>query len=135
MTEDQPTPPEEGSKTQREKLTVARDNAYRDLQQAMVQAIGPSLSIAHVDMTPGGKIMLHANPGNLSQALGQLILQVKQLEVAVNTLVDLIFAPDAPQTAEEFLKRQAACAETMTSMIRRSLLSQGAQRPGIIKPS
>jgi hypothetical protein len=136
---EQPTPPDENSATHLQALTIARDNALRELNLVAGKLLAPTLAVAQVQMQIGQNIVVAANPANYAEALGTLMMQVKQIEIAVNTLVEILFAvgEKPPVTAAEYIKRQTASVKATAKMMQRGLLSQGADRPGprILKPS
>jgi hypothetical protein len=134
--ENQPTPPTEDSKTHLEKLRVERDNALLELNTVMMRAMAQALAICRVDMQPGAAINLHADPGNLSQIIATLMQQMKSQQIILETLVDMMFdGVDKPMSASEFMARQTKAATATASLITRGLLSQGGQKPSIIRPA
>jgi hypothetical protein len=127
-----------------DRARVARDNAFRDLAAVMNQMLGPVVAICKVDMPQGGHVVVPTSPGQMSELIAQMYHTLKQLEISVNTALDMLMETRPPSESptvtislhlnrEEFWLRAAAAAERNTTVLRRAVLSQGAaQQPGIL---
>jgi hypothetical protein len=139
MTENQPEPqqpahPERPLTASEKKAQVERDNAFRDLSIAMGNLAQAPLSVAHIDMVPGGKIVVHASPGEISNLLMQLNLKLSQVQICAEVLTNM-YLQRHPEEIKPFMELTAKAAEATASMMNRALLSQGApQKPGLIRP-
>ena len=140
---EQPARPVEAPKeTEAERRArVKRDNAFMDLVKLMQQNMAPAFVLAGVeaqlyngDQTVRGKLIVHADPGQVTQALEALIIQVKQIEIGFNTLLNL-YLQQNPELREKFYEICGASAEKTEQVMRRQILSQGTQAHGIVKPS
>jgi hypothetical protein len=135
--EDQPSPPMDLTPAQKA-LIAKRDNAFRELAQITAQLSNPNLAIFQLELGPGRTAVIHANPGALSELVQAVVQQSKQMQIAIDCLVNMLFEePKPPCTLEEFIRRSTFTAEQTVSTMRRAVLSQGGRAPvpGIIKPS
>lgn len=141
-TVDQPKPLETVKETEPErKARVTRDNAFMDLVKLMEKNMAPAFVLAGVETQlysentlVRGKIILHADPGQISHALAALTIQVRQMEIGFNALLNL-YLEKHPEERERFYQICAASAERTEQVMRRQILSQGSQAHGIVKPS
>lgn len=120
---------------------VKRDNAFMDLVKLMQQNMGPAFVLAALEtqlynenQLVRGKIIVHADPGQVTQAIEALTIQMRQMEIGFNTLLNL-YLEQNPTLRERFYEISAASAERTEQVMRRQILSQGTQPRGIVKPS
>ncbi len=134
--DEQPKPAEPAQRRKKtpaeERAEVRRTNAFMELNKLLQQAAGPAIAIAQVQLKSGEQIVVHASPGGLSEMVMLQQQTIKQMETALNVLLDLLLNDQL--TAVNFMDRCAQAAEQTASVIRRGILSQGAQAGGIIRP-
>lgn len=122
---------------------INRDNAFQDLANIVNKLQGPFLMVQTVDLcavnpaSPNGwqpaKVIIHHGPGQLSELIASLMHKEKQLEIAANVLTSMLLEKGLVDVVE-FMDRCAKAAEETANVMRRGMLSQGAQTR-IMKPS
>lgn len=128
----------------------ARNNAYRDVAAVLNKFLPQGLAVAPLPGSPS--IPIFANVAAVAEMLGQLVMQVKQMEMSLDALADLVLAGqlatiravDGTQVIEPSIVTQqnywsacAAKAERLASIMQRAALTAGNARPlgEIIRPS
>lgn len=126
--------------------TAKRTNAFTELGQLQQKGLNSQLGLACVELlgpgtVPGStqlvKIYIPAQPLQYLEALAGLTIQVAQLSITCDSILDMLIKGETV-TLEKFMTLCAEAAEQRTSLVRRAMLSQGAQQAansGIIKPS
>jgi hypothetical protein len=114
---------------------VYRDNAFRDLSNAMNRIAGPMLGTSVGQFLVPGKpgeppsaqtVMLHYAPNQLSDIVRQMQHAQKQMEIAVNVAIDQL-TRRGHLNMVEFLRECGAVALRTESIMRRALLAQGTK--------
>jgi hypothetical protein len=154
---DQPLP-EQATEGDEQRAGAARTNAYIELAKITAQLMKAALSICELPlvMPSGGvgKIVVAASPIDLAAVIESQEHRLKQLEIALNVLMDMMLQvdfvaavdnptydatdPNSPmktlKSAEinrtNFYLACAAAAERTASLMRRALLSQGGNLQG-----
>jgi len=123
------------------RANAARINAFQALAKVLGQILQPVVSVVEVPLEGNRKILLSTCPAELAQIVAQQQLQLRQLEINLQCIVDmllqsalLVAGPDgAPVrsniTMEQFWLLCAQSAEKLADTMQRGLLSQGAVRP------
>lgn len=141
--------------TAEEKAATRRATAFQELDKVAGKMLAEMVATIQADFcvplppSEGGGwkaagVMLHLAPNQLSELVAANALKVKQLEILVNVLLNLLLElrageplPEGVTALQQFLDRCTEDAEANFKMLNRALLSQGQVREhgGIIRPS